>query len=94
MSSKKWRARKGSLITQRLTDFVAAPFRVRINIRRETHAGFYIVFASDHRERGNPCPERSEGSLGIATGFALATTSSDCHVVPLLAMTSYFVHLP
>ena len=38
MSSKNWRARKGSLITQKLTDFVAAPFRVRINIRRETKA--------------------------------------------------------
>jgi len=25
-----------------------------------------------------PCPERSEGTLEIATGFALATTSSDC----------------
>ena len=30
-------------------------------------------------KRSNPCPERSEGSLEIATGFALATTSSDCH---------------
>ncbi len=27
-----------------------------------------------------PCPERSEGTLEIATGFALATTSSDCRV--------------
>jgi hypothetical protein len=26
-----------------------------------------------------PCPEQGEGTLEIATGFALATTSSDCH---------------
>jgi putative peptidoglycan lipid II flippase len=34
-----------------------------------------------------PCPERSEGTLEIATGFALATTSSDCDGRYDLAMT-------
>jgi hypothetical protein len=28
-----------------------------------------------------PCPEQSEGTPEIATGFALATTSSDCHAL-------------
>ena len=28
-----------------------------------------------------PCPERSEGPFEIAAGFALATTSSDCHAL-------------
>jgi hypothetical protein len=34
-----------------------------------------------------PCPEQSEGTLEIATGYALATTSSDCHAcVPKLLL--------
>jgi len=26
-----------------------------------------------------PCPEESEGTYEIATGYAFVTTSSDCH---------------
>jgi hypothetical protein len=30
-------------------------------------------------KRPKPCPEQSEGTLEIVTGYALAATSSDCH---------------
>jgi hypothetical protein len=34
---------------------------------------------NDGVKRPKPCPDQSEGTLEIATGCALATTSSDCH---------------
>jgi hypothetical protein len=37
------------------------------------------------------CPERSEGTLEIAAGYALATTSSDCHACVPKLQFSFFV---
>jgi hypothetical protein len=40
-----------------------------------------------------PCPEQSEGTLEIATGFALATTSSRIATPSGLAMTTWGVKI-
>jgi len=50
-----------------------------------------VIARTPHLMRGTkPYPERSEGTLEIATGFALATTSSDCFASLAMTIQNYF----